>query len=485
MLSDKQLKIALFVILFFAVGFTLYIFKYHEYFNKKSFLSGDEPHYIMMSESLIQDNDFNLKNDYLLKRYQKYYSDNDLFPHVSPKLSIGGDKWYSIHPIGLPLLVALPFKYFGLPGVRVVLALLQLASIYLFYLVLKKYTDSNLKVLVGLILLISCSAFWQNIGVVFPDLILVTALLLTILLFGRRDVLSNIILCSVMVAGLMVHTRIFIIVLPVAAMHFLYLFKQMGLKKLLTNYWLAFIVMLVPLAFYERYLYINYASLSPSALYGNNGQIFGANVFTNFLAVFLDRAKGLLVYFPAIFLLGPYAYIYIKKLYSYFRKTKPKSYRASDYLLLGVIVGFGTLMITQLGFTDWSGSYAPNTRYVLALVFVAIYIISRNFNFNNIYQRIALYFAIALNIISLRFYFSKFYWYLDDVIENYILGQAPFLRSLPKYSVISAQTPSNQIYRSLIIIMIYILITIALIKLFTLGSSSSAKTININPAKNK
>ena len=70
MLSDKQLKIALFAILFFAVGFTLYIFKYHEYFNKKSFLSGDEPHYIMMSESLIQDNDFNLKNDYLLKRYQ-------------------------------------------------------------------------------------------------------------------------------------------------------------------------------------------------------------------------------------------------------------------------------------------------------------------------------------------------------------------------------------------------------------------------------
>ena len=199
--------------MFFAVGFTLYIFKYHEYFNKKSFLSGDEPHYIMMSESLIQDNDFNLKNDYLLKRYQKYYSDNDLFPHVSPKLSIDGDKWYSIHPIGLPLLVALPFKYFGLPGVRVVLALLQLTSIYLFYLVLKKYTDSNLKVLVGLILLISCSAFWQNIGVVFPDLILVTALLLTILLFGRRDVLSNIILCSVLVAGLMVHTRIFIILL--------------------------------------------------------------------------------------------------------------------------------------------------------------------------------------------------------------------------------------------------------------------------------
>jgi hypothetical protein len=483
MISDKQLKVSLLIILLFVLGFTLYIFKYHDFFNKKSFLSGDEPHYIMMAESLLQDNDFNLKNDYILGREQKYYSENDLFPHVSPRLDINGEKWYSIHPIGLPLLIALPFKYFGLPGIRVVLALLQLASIYFFYLVLKKYTDSNTKVLVGLLLLISCSAFWQNIGVVFPDLILVTILLFSIVLFGRKDLFSNILLGIVLVAGLAIHTRIFIVTAPIIAMHFLYLFKQKGIKRLLIDYWPALIALLIPAIFYERYLFINYGSLSPSALYGNNGQIFGANIFSNFIAIFLDRAKGLLVYFPAVLLLGPYAYIYSKKIYYHLIKTKLKEYKINDYLFIGFAIGCGALLITQLGFTDWSGSYAPNTRYALIVIFLTIFIISKNFNFNNIYQRFALFFVIVLNVISLRFYFSKFYWFIDDTIENYILGQAPFLRALPKFSVISAQTPINHIYRSLIIFLAYLMVSAALVKLFTLGDSKPTKLNRISASK--
>ena len=475
MLSNKQLRIILFIILFFVLGFTLFIFNFHNFFSKKSFLSGDEPHYIMMANSFIQDHDFNLKNDYELKRAQKYYSENDLFPHVSPRLSLDGDKWYSIHPIGLALLISLPFKFFGLPGIRLLLAFIQLISIYFLYLVLKKYTQSNIQVLVGLLLLISCSAFWQNVGVIFPDLILITILLLSIILFGRKDIFSNVLLCIFLIAGLVLHTRIFIATAPIVAMHFLYLYKQLGIKKLMLNYWPALIALLIPLIFYERYLFINYASFSPSALYGNNGQIFGANVFSNFLAIFLDRAKGLFVYFPALLLLGAYTYIYCKKIYYHFRQTKFKDYKFADYLFFGAAIGCGGLLITQLGFTDWSGSYAPNARYVLPLIFIGIFIIAKNFNFNNIYQRYALIFALLLNAVSLRFYFSKFYWYLDDTIENYILSQAPLLKILPKFAVISAETQKSHIFRALIIILLYILLTIGLVKLFNLGNSRIAK----------
>jgi hypothetical protein len=35
--------------------------------------SGDEPHYLVMTNSLIQDGDFDVKNDYVSGRFLRYY----------------------------------------------------------------------------------------------------------------------------------------------------------------------------------------------------------------------------------------------------------------------------------------------------------------------------------------------------------------------------------------------------------------------------
>jgi hypothetical protein len=35
--------------------------------------SGDEPHYLVMTNSLIQDGDFDVKNDYLAGRFRRYH----------------------------------------------------------------------------------------------------------------------------------------------------------------------------------------------------------------------------------------------------------------------------------------------------------------------------------------------------------------------------------------------------------------------------
>lgn len=468
MLNKSWSKVSNWVSKYFYLGiiiavllFTLGIFRYHKYFDSTSFVSGDEPHYLMLTVSLLEDGDFNLKNDYFLKRSTAYYGNNDLFPHISPTMSIEGDKWYSIHTIGLPFLLYLPYKYLGLLGARLAVTIIQLLSIYLFYLVLKKYVGAMPNIVVGLLLLISSSVFWQNVGVLFPDLILVTFFLASILLFGKKSLLSNFMICAIAFAGLVIHSKIFLLVSPILIGHYIYLIKEDGIKKVLARYWPALLLTITAFVFYERFLLINYGSLSPSRLYGNNGQLFGANIFTNTLAVLWDRAKGIALYFPTILLAGPFIYIGLKSMFSYLKKIyRRRRLKEQDYLVLATLLGSFLLLITQLGFLDWSGSYAPNGRYVLVFVFIIIFIIVKYVDFKSLLQRFMIAAMIVLNLLSLRFYYSKFLWYMDATIEENILNQAPFLKLLPKFSDISVKTPHKQLLIGLTIMTLYIVLSI-------------------------
>ena len=88
------------------------------------FPSGDEPHYLVISQSLWRDGDLKIENNHQRGDYREYY-DSDLEPHY---LTRGSDQEiYSIHPIGLSVLMA---PVYGVAGYRgVVTALMLLAAI--------------------------------------------------------------------------------------------------------------------------------------------------------------------------------------------------------------------------------------------------------------------------------------------------------------------------------------------------------------------
>ena len=134
---NKYFYLLSFVLIIFA-SFLLIILVFNKrgYLNDKSFIGGDEPHYIMMVDSLVRDGDFNLKNDYTEVRSEGYYG-LKLFPHLSPVIDYDkSDNWYSIHTIGLPLIMYLPYKLGGVIGARLTLIILQLATVVVFYYVL-------------------------------------------------------------------------------------------------------------------------------------------------------------------------------------------------------------------------------------------------------------------------------------------------------------------------------------------------------------
>ncbi len=81
---------------------------------------GDEPHYLVMAQSLWRDGDFRIENNYRQHDYGEYY-DGVLDPHY---VALGADhQIYSIHPIGLPILIAPVYAAGGYTGVVAFLVL--------------------------------------------------------------------------------------------------------------------------------------------------------------------------------------------------------------------------------------------------------------------------------------------------------------------------------------------------------------------------
>ena len=88
------------------------------------FPSGDEPHYIVMAQSLWRDGDLKIQNNHQRGDYREYY-EGDLEPHY---LTRGVDREiYSIHPIGIAVLMAPIYAAAGYTGV--VTAWLLIASL--------------------------------------------------------------------------------------------------------------------------------------------------------------------------------------------------------------------------------------------------------------------------------------------------------------------------------------------------------------------
>src|SRR4029077_3326449 len=67
------------------------------------FPGGDEPHYLVIAQSLWRDHDLKIENNHARGDYKEYFESN-LEPHYQARGTDG--EIYSIHPIGMPVLMA-------------------------------------------------------------------------------------------------------------------------------------------------------------------------------------------------------------------------------------------------------------------------------------------------------------------------------------------------------------------------------------------
>lgn len=85
--------------------------------------TGDEGHYMITAMSLWEDHDFDVKNN-----YERDFRTGEIYGPIDTHISERNGKFYSIHGIGLPILIA-PFVYywnFGLGGKIIILLIFSL-----------------------------------------------------------------------------------------------------------------------------------------------------------------------------------------------------------------------------------------------------------------------------------------------------------------------------------------------------------------------
>jgi len=79
-------------------------------------LSGDEPHYVIMADSIASDFDLDLRNNYLSD-----FDTHRIFGLTIPHVYNVERGWMPGHEPGLSVLIALPFKFGGVRGARLAL----------------------------------------------------------------------------------------------------------------------------------------------------------------------------------------------------------------------------------------------------------------------------------------------------------------------------------------------------------------------------
>src|SRR5258708_2505563 len=82
---------------------------------------GDEPHYLMVADSLIRDHDLSLERDYAEGRYRDFHP-APLAPHY--RVRGKGGEIYSLHAVGLSLIVLPAYAVASYAGASLLIALL-------------------------------------------------------------------------------------------------------------------------------------------------------------------------------------------------------------------------------------------------------------------------------------------------------------------------------------------------------------------------
>ena len=137
--------------------------------------SGDEPHYLLISHSLLKDGDFQLSNNYAQKDYAAYMPDGvELDAHLAP-----GTEGYSFHSPGVALLL-LPFYALGsLFSEGVLLFFIRfgmsvfgaLLGVQLFLYSLQEWKKEKLALYLWLIFSLTTPIFFHSIHV-YPEIFL-------------------------------------------------------------------------------------------------------------------------------------------------------------------------------------------------------------------------------------------------------------------------------------------------------------------------
>jgi hypothetical protein len=334
-----------------AVLATLVLFLAFRWHNPQPY-SGDEPHYLVVSESLILDGDVDVKNDYLRRRYLEYYPGH-LDPHVNTSIfTLASPHWYSMHGVGLSAVLVPAVAADGAHGATVGMVVIAVIVLLLTFLWVRRFTGEAWLAAIATGALGFAPSFLGLEGRIFPDLPAAALLLGCLLILELPERRSRHLLLLGVLVGVSpwFHFKNALAFGTIAAVAFVQVMRSSEGRERVRRLLSLTTPVIVSAIGYELSVRAWYASWLPTRMVLPGNEVFALSVPRGLAAVSFDSARGLLTNNPALLLILAGFPIWLRL----FR---------GPVLRLALVLG-PTILI-QATFSDWSGAYAPAGRYAL------------------------------------------------------------------------------------------------------------------------
>ena len=305
---------------------------------------GDEPHYLMVADSLLRDHDLSLERDYAEARYAVFH-DAPLAPHY--RVRGRGGEIYSLHAVGLSILILPAWALAGYAGVTVFMALLAALVAREVREWVRALTDRDGLAEAAGWLAVLTPPLAHYAGLVFTEVPAALALSLGLRVARRPQAgLREWLAVGFAAAALpWLNVRYGLLAMVVVS-HALWRSPRVR----------AFLAVLVPCAVSAAALLLHHHRLygfwNPSRVYGRHPEFALGTLREGLPGLLLDQEFGLLVYAPVLVLALP-GLVYL------FRRDRPLAL-AAGAAVAGVVLTAGTWHM-------WRGGFNPPGRFLVPI----------------------------------------------------------------------------------------------------------------------
>jgi hypothetical protein len=326
--------------------------------------TGDEPHFLLITKSLLKDRDFNLENDYVNeKSYKEFYPDFLEYENIHNTKDKNNLGIYSIHPPGLSFLIAIPYLLGKRIGVQI---FLNLITTLLIILIFKYLLENGISKKIAFF----CS-FWFalsvpiliNSSLVLTEITSALLIVYSLIKLNKIDYDKNhflFFLCLSYLPWLHSKLAVFSIIFYFYYYYELWVIKKFNFKKEIINNSFVFFSLILFL-FYYYSIYGKFAVFALTSIFQSTSFYFIfsiGNFIKNFFAVLFDRDYGLFIYNPLFI-------VFLWGIILSFKKDK------KNLLPLIFIMPY---LILFLFWKDWSGSMTPARQLIPVLPVFVFYI---------------------------------------------------------------------------------------------------------------
>lgn len=358
--EDSSLKT--FSCILFAVVWLFYIVLALGVFGPThSPITGDEPHYVLATHSLVYDGDLDLRNNYENRDYAPFYGGNLGYGHTA--LNKNGEL-FPAHEIGLSIISTIPYVLLGVLGIKLLMtfigALLILNIFLLLYQIFGKFRIAGITSLI--VAFTSPILFYSY--TIFPETIVALCLAVTLRIMYdfiqsgsgeyKKMLMIGLLLGSMPWFGI----KYVAISLPLVLLFgYLLLKDKHGLFSFITPIGVSY-------SSYLLYLYSLFGTISPAIRYIGLGQptlVPGFNAaylnLSYLLTYFFGEQWGLLVYSPIyiLFFIGILAVLF---------SARRKLDQVFIVIILATFFSYYILYASSRSFGGW----CPPSRPMVAVI---------------------------------------------------------------------------------------------------------------------